>query len=58
MTCIVVNDGGTFLVIQPGTPDECFGEYDTRAEAQEQCNLENEDSGDCEDRQRLMETGF
>jgi hypothetical protein len=44
-----------FLVIQR---DECFGEYNSREEAQAQCDFENDDSGDCEDRLRLMETGF
>lgn len=60
MTCRVIEDQGIFLVIEeiPGKNDSCYGEHATREAAQEQCDFENDESSDCEDRLRLMETGF
>jgi hypothetical protein len=60
MTCRIIEDGSIFLVIEeiPGKIDSCYGEHNTREAAQKQCDIENDDSSDCEDRLRLMKTGF
>jgi hypothetical protein len=60
MTCKVVEDDGKFLVIEEieGEVDSCYGKHDTRAEAQEQCDFENDGSSDCEDHLHRAERGM